>query len=232
MLLEVSVSYLLYEYNRLGILEDCALCLEACLANLNSPYLQEYFNNPAMPALKLKMLKYKCKTHMQICALLSQVHKHKEAVFHAREGIKIAHFLVKDLEQMAFFYSQELLQRKPLEEISIIGNFKFSLLEKTAVKILPILKLLRKKMAFEEDDPSLNSPGKDQTSKKSVGKEDESDGADMKNLLGYLNQSEWIYSLNIGNIMQIAPLTMQDFMSVACLEIELSREYVLEKVLI
>lgn len=52
----------------------------------------------------------------------------------------------------------------------------------------------------------------------------------MKNLLGYLNQSEWIYSLNIGNIMQIAPLTMQDFMSVASIELELSREYVLEKV--
>lgn len=53
---------------------------------------------------------------------------------------------------------------------------------------------------------------------------------DMKNLLGYLNQSEWIYSLNIGNIMQIAPLTMQDFMSSSALEMELSREYVLEKV--
>jgi hypothetical protein len=39
-----------------------------------------------------------------------------------------------------------------LEEISIIGNFKFSLLEKTSVKLLPILKSLRKKMAFEEDD--------------------------------------------------------------------------------
>jgi len=35
---------------------------------------------------------------MQICALLSQVHKHKEAVIHAKEGIKIAHFLIKDLE--------------------------------------------------------------------------------------------------------------------------------------
>jgi len=54
----------------------------------------------------------------------------------------------------------------------------------------------------------------------------------MKNLLGYLNQSEWIYSLNIGNIMQIAPLTMQDFMSVASIELELSREYVLEKVIL
>ena len=32
--------------------------------------------------------------------------------------------------------------------------------------------------------------------------------ADMKNILGYLNQSEWMYSLNIGNIMQISPLTL------------------------
>jgi len=77
-------------------------------------------------------------------------------------------------------------------------------------------------MAFEEDAASQK-------------KQDESVGesylaADMKNLLGYLNQSEWIFSLNIGNIMQIAPLTMQDFMSVSCIELELSREYVLEKV--
>ncbi len=53
---------------------------------------------------------------------------------------------------------------------------------------------------------------------------------DMKNILGYLNQAEWIYSLNIGNIMQIAPLTLQDFMSSTCLELELSREFVLEKI--
>lgn len=37
--------------------------------------------------------------------------------------------------------------------------------------------------------------------------------SNMKNILGYLNQSEWIYSLNIGNIMQISPLTLQDFLS-------------------
>ena len=204
------------------------------MANLNGPYLQEYFNDPAIPSLRLKMLKYKCKTHMQICALLSQVHKHKEAVIHAREGIKIAHFLIKDLENMSLFYTQELLQRKPLEEISIISNYKFSLLEKTSVKLLPILRAVRKKMAFEEDDPKL---AKDNTASRTSigGNKDEpaigsAEHVDMKNLLGYLNQSEWIYSLNIGNIMQIAPLTMQDFMSVASFELELSREYVLEKV--
>jgi hypothetical protein len=106
------------------------------------------------------------------------------------------------------------------------------------VKLLPILKALRRKMAFEDDDPmSPQGSKKDQSaSRTSIGKGDDGNGAgpdaaDMKNLLGYLNQSEWIYSLNIGNIMQIAPLTMQDFMSVASIELELSREYVLEKVI-
>ena len=97
-------------------------------------------------------------------------------------------------------------------------------------------------MAYEEDDASSVTPKnkKDQqtASKTSIGKGDDMQNgggyeqADMKNLLGYLNQSEWIYSLNIGNIMQIAPLTMQDFMSVASIELELSREYVLEKVIL
>jgi len=109
--------------------------------------------------------------------------------------------------------------------VSIIGNTRFSLLEKTAVKLVPILRALKKKMAFEEESPKKNSSS---SNDENVG---EGPGAaDMKNLLGYLNQSEWIFSLNIGNIMQIAPLTMQDFMSVASIELELSREYVLEKV--
>lgn len=46
---------------------------------------------------------------MQICALLSQVHKHKQAVTHAVEGIKIAHFLVKDMIEMTQIYNNELL---------------------------------------------------------------------------------------------------------------------------
>jgi len=58
-------------YQKLGILEECSLCLDACLKHLSAPSVQAYFNDPKNPALHLKMLKYKCKTHMQICALLS-----------------------------------------------------------------------------------------------------------------------------------------------------------------
>jgi hypothetical protein len=68
---------------------------------------------------------------------------------HAREGIKLAHFLISDVEQMTKFYSNELLDRKPLEEISIINNTRFSLLEKTSVKLVPIIASIRSKMAIE-----------------------------------------------------------------------------------
>ena len=125
-------------YQKLGALDDCSVCLEQCLKYLGSEFIQDFFNDISQPSLKLKMLKYKCKTHMQICALLSQVHKHREAAIHANEAVKIAHFLIHDSESLCSFYTKELIQKKPLEEVSIISNFSFSLLEKTSVKLLPI----------------------------------------------------------------------------------------------
>ena len=70
-------------YQKLGVLDECASSLQQCLQYVNSDYVQDYFSDPANPSLRLKMLKYKCKTHMQICALLSQVHKHRDAALHA-----------------------------------------------------------------------------------------------------------------------------------------------------
>lgn len=52
----------------------------------------------------------------------------------------------------------------------------------------------------------------------------------MKAVLGYLNQSEWLYLLNIGNIMQITPMTVQDLYTNTSFEIELTRDSILEKV--
>ena len=40
----------------------------------------------------------------------------------------------------------------------------------------------------------------------------EEEKPDMRSVLGFLNQNEWIFNLNIGNIMQIQPLSMKDFM--------------------
>jgi hypothetical protein len=88
---------------------------------------------------------------MQICALYSQLHKHKDAAYQANEAIQISHFLIKDSESICNYYTKQLIKSKPLAEVSIIGNQHFSLMQKTAVKLLPIFQALIKKMALEDD---------------------------------------------------------------------------------
>ena len=138
-------------YQKLGVLEECAAALEQCIKLLDSEEIQKFFNDENQPGLRLKLLKYRCKTKMQICALFSQVHKHKDAAEHANEAIQIAHFLIHDAESLSSFYTKQLILNKPLAEVSIIGNLQYSLMQKTAVKLLPIFQTLLKRMVLEDD---------------------------------------------------------------------------------
>ena len=51
---------------------------------------------------------------------------------------------------------------------------------------------------------------------------------DLRHILGFLNQTEWIQNLNIGNIMQIAPIKQEELSQVRLNEECLSRESFLE----
>lgn len=53
---------------------------------------------------------------------------------------------------------------------------------------------------------------------------------DMRHILGFLNQSEWVTSLNIGNIMQITPIQRDDLTMHRRNEQEVSRDAFLETV--
>ena len=59
---------------------------------------------------------------------------------------------------------------------------------------------------------------------------EENPSADMRNILGYLNQNEWIQSLNIGNIMQVQVVQWKELLHDAKSEVELSRDSFLEKI--
>ena len=236
------------------------------------------------PEEKLKKLKYECKAHMQVCALLSQLHRHKEALSHAKVAISISHYLVKDIHKLIKYYVDRIQNpslnfnnemnnknksnensntsakdvnnkdnkgidttfKEKLEKkhIDFLYDPQLSLLAKTAIKILPIAEELEKKLVSENlllkesfDESNVdnsnnieNSTEKQQDNTKTEEFNTTYDKVDMRNLLGYLNQSDWIWSLNIGNIMQISPLTMQDICTTSSIEYELSRELVLEKI--
>ena len=44
------------------------------------------------------------KLKLQYCAILSQIHRHKDALEQAREGVKVCHQMINDMNQLAQFY--------------------------------------------------------------------------------------------------------------------------------
>lgn len=70
-----------------------------------------------------------------------------------------------------------------------------SMLERTAYRILPIIQEVASRMIKspnQEEDETLKHIEINDILKQKL---------NMKAVLGYLNQSEWLYLLNIGNIM-------------------------------
>ncbi len=85
-----------------------------------------------------------------------------------------------------------------------------SLIERTAKKLIPIYKELSKRMVPQKslEESFLEEEGKDSVI------EDKGMVAepDLRHILGFLNQSEWVTMLNIGNIMQIQPIQTKDML--------------------
>ena len=110
------------------------------------------------------------------------------------------------------------------------------MLERTALRVFPIIKEIQNRMVKHKDvvgagtnDANKGNAAKAQTDK-DLASLQENQPLNMKVLLGYLNQSEWLYLLNIGNIMQITPLTIHDLYSNQKIDVELSRDSILEKI--
>ena len=100
------------------------------------------------------------------------------------------------------------------------------MLERTAMKLYPIVKEVLKKMI--EETASTHKIQEKLACELEYEKILVPD-ADMRSVLGFLNQNEWIYNLNIGNIMQVQPISMKDLLSSTRNEAELSRDSFLEK---
>ena len=75
------------------------------------------------------------------------------------------------------------------------------MLERTSYRVYPVIKEICSKMVLATQEKKERNASMDSLDNYSI---------NMKVLLGYLNQSEWMYLLNIGNIMQITPLNILD----------------------
>lgn len=94
---------------------------------------------------------------------------------------------------------------------------KITLTEKLSKKLYPIYSELIRKISIvevkqdkENEKDALYSS--DEEKKQKLGNKDKSKpfDCDLRHILGFLNQTEWVQNLNIGNIMQITPIRLEE----------------------
>ena len=97
---------------------------------------------------------------MQVCALLSQLHRHKEALIHAEKSVQIAQYMIEDMLSMCSQYYHKVILAKRNEQIAqdiiqsnenngdpnnnslkdlIYYDDSVSMLERTAYRVYPIV---------------------------------------------------------------------------------------------
>ena len=88
-------------YQKMQMLEECAQCIEHALEHLPLSLLnleEKSISNRMRKVFIIGKLK------LQYCAILSQIHRHKDALTQARDGVRICHQMVEDMNQLCNFY--------------------------------------------------------------------------------------------------------------------------------
>ncbi len=178
-------------YQKLGQLDECSLCLETCLDYLESP--RDY-----SAAFHMHRLRFEIALRLQLCAIFSQLHKHKNALEQAELAVQLSHYLANcavDLcglirKKGASDQKQQFFAPLSESHYHNISTGEPSIVEGQAKMIGRIYGLLA--ALTNGIDGAPPSPPPD---------------ADMRHILGFLNQTEWVGNLNIGNIMQIQPVS-------------------------
>lgn len=99
-------------YQKMQMLEECASCIDQALENLTMDNLNLEERSISNRMRKLVII---TRLKMQFCAILSQIHRHKDALEQAREGVRLGHLLINDLRELCLFFIRR-------EEISIQGG--------------------------------------------------------------------------------------------------------------
>ena len=111
-------------YQKMGSLEECSIALENSLI-----YLDNYYSlSDKSIAKRMKLMQQEWRIRIQLCALFSQLHQHKDALEQAKNSTKLVHCLIKDLLTLWDFYTK----KKQVKDKSVI--FDDSILAKNRSK--------------------------------------------------------------------------------------------------
>lgn len=181
---------------------------------------------------------------MQLWALFSQLHRHREGLYHSQISVRISHYLIRD----TFNYSDAMKVRDILESMDQkesdkdeTQSFTFlSILQKNYISIQPVLKEVYKRLVREENGvTSLESKAERYVTTDEAKatmdqkyKDRDPNDIDMRNILGFMNQNLYHDYMNITNIMKLKRLDFRDVYGNRAPDLILTRENLVERLIL
>ena len=229
-------------HQMIGNLEEAALFLETAVLNLEILSLMPEFQTPAT---KNHLIYLEGLLRMQLWALLSQLHRHREGLYHSQVSVRISHFLIRDI----FNYADAMKVRDIIESIEKaetnqakdLNNSTFlSILQWSYIAIIPIINEIYKRIVKEEGAPAwleskvdkyINIDEKSFRLNRSY-KNRNPNKVDMKNVLGFLNQNLYHEYMNITNIMKLKRLDFRDIYGWRAPDLIFTRENLVERLIL
>lgn len=183
--------------------DQCAAYLEACLAPMHG----RMTGGMNELAWDIKQTKYQSIIHIQLCALLSQMGNHVEALAKAKQAARLSRFsLEATLQAYKLLMSKYQSYRRKRMAMPETLHQNYLL----AQRAFPTLKCLEEfftsgEIVLEEDPQ-------------------------MRSVLGVKTFADWVYLLSISDMMVIQPLTIEDVKQKPQIRAEFAKDLMLHKV--
>lgn len=198
------------------MLEECTSYIEACIYNVKNKKVMTSQETQGKIGFseRLRKQKYECKSHIQLCALFSQLGQHETALAHGKTAVKKTEQFMNDCLMICTDHlsrhRQKSLKFGPKKLLEKPSYLKFHELVTKGVPIIEyILNKLKNKRVRNTKAPKL----------------------DMRTVLGVQRHNDWIYNYNIGDMMLIVPMTLYELKNTINIQAELTRDLMLEKIL-
>lgn len=190
-------------YQRLGGLDKCAAYLEACTI-YSVPTSQPMFRLKSLADM-LKQAKLQCLVHIQLCAILSQLGNHAEALAKAKTATRLAQFAIENTARALKIHWTMYSVAKDHHDIS-------ESLQQTHLLALRATPMVKALLEF------LHGPELP-TAHIRV----------MRSVLGVKVHPDWTSQISISDMMTVQPLSTADLRQHASVRLEFSKDFMLYK---
>lgn len=186
-------------------MEKCAAYLEAC--TIYAVNVKSMSGKLTELAETLKRAKHQCLVHIQLCAILSQLGTHEQALDRAKAASRLSHFCVEcTLHAYKIHQLRYQLSKEKSDSVSEAMEQTHTLAKRALVMLKSIQELVKTGQIGEKPEQQ------------------------MRSALGVRTFADWVYELSISDVMFIEPISTLELKARAGIRVEFSKDYMLDKV--